>query len=75
MVIECVVCEKKGTHEDVGNPPLGNGWRLAPGSRIGGYTCSEVCDDIVVAYDEKIKAEKEAAKKAQKAAKKAAQTK
>jgi hypothetical protein len=71
VVITCVVCEKPGTYADVGNPPLGNGWRLAPGPRVGGYTCSVECDDIVVAYDEKIKAEKEAAKKAAKAQRRA----
>lgn len=69
MKIVCLVCEKEGVHGDVGNPPHGKGWFLAS-NRIGGYTCSKVCDDVILAHDEQKKAEKEAAKKAAKAAKK-----
>lgn len=65
MIITCLVCNKEGTYKDVGNPPAGNGWRLAS-NRIGGYTCGPECDAVIEAYDEAKKSEAKAAKAAKK---------
>lgn len=70
FAITCLVCEIDGTTDDVGNPPLGKGWRLAS-NRVGGYVCGSVCDAVIEQHDERRKAEKDAAKKAAKAARKA----
>lgn len=56
--IVCLVCGKQGEPKDV----HATGWRLAP-NRVGGYTCSIPCDDVIVAYDEAKKAEAKALKK------------
>jgi hypothetical protein len=61
LKILCLVCQKEGLHSDVGIP--GGGWRLAPGPRIGGYTCSQVCDDVITAHDEALKEKKKGKKK------------
>lgn len=60
--IFCLACNKQGQYGDV----HGNGWRLAP-NRLGGYTCSIPCDNLITAYDE---AKKQAEKQAKKDAKK-----
>jgi predicted nucleic acid-binding Zn ribbon protein len=56
--IHCLVCGKAGQYGDVGL----RGWRMAA-NRMGGYTCSPVCDDVITAYD---KAQKDAKKSASK---------
>lgn len=56
----CLVC---GITND--DPVCKGGWMLAP-NRVGGYTCSKACDDVILAYDEQKKAEQKAAKKAKK---------
>jgi hypothetical protein len=57
-IIVCVVCQKEGMSGDCHSA----GWRLAP-NRIGGYTCSVVCDDKVVAYDKALKEKNKQGKK------------
>ena len=56
--ITCLVCGKKGTRGQC----HASGWRLAP-SRVGGYTCGKVCDDVITTFDEEQKAKQKAEKK------------
>jgi hypothetical protein len=60
-MLTCLVCGKLGDPGSVVN----HGWRLAP-NRVGGYTCSVMCDDVITVYDDRKKAEAKAVKAANK---------
>jgi len=53
--IHCVSCGKVGAHSDVHR----SGFRLAP-NLIGSYVCSEACDQVVIAAQEKAKKDRKA---------------